>query len=158
MTKKIYYERVGKRYKPVYEYDSDFHDAFPKGSHLISCYPGGKSVRYNVDPNYAAMIAAARLAEDAICDAVYEASKVRPASREPLTEEQKAAFQRFVDLLPETDSMKYWMSRASTREIVEAGVDAMQKEANKLMQHQAVRNAYEHFMLMCKLAKEQENA
>ena len=56
--KKIFYEKVGGRYKPVYEYDQTLMDAFPKGTHVTVCYPGGQSTRYNIDPNYAAMIAA----------------------------------------------------------------------------------------------------
>ena len=35
--KKIYYEKVGRRYKPVAEYDPDYLDSFPKGSHLVMC-------------------------------------------------------------------------------------------------------------------------
>jgi hypothetical protein len=64
VMKKIFYEKVGRRYKPVREYDNDFLDSVPKGSHLVMSYPGGKSTRYNIDPNYAAMIAAGRVAED----------------------------------------------------------------------------------------------
>jgi hypothetical protein len=45
---------------------------------------------------------------------------------------------------------------SSTRDIVEAGLQAMQLEANKLMQHEAVRKAYEHFQLMCELTKNNE--
>lgn len=56
--KKIYYEKIGRKYVPVREYDSDFMDAWPKGTHLVMSYPGGQSKRYNIDPNYAAMIAA----------------------------------------------------------------------------------------------------
>ena len=62
--KKIYYEKVGRKYVPVAEYDSDYLDAFPKGSTLVICHPGGQSRRYNIDPDYAALIAAARVAED----------------------------------------------------------------------------------------------
>jgi hypothetical protein len=39
----------------------------------------------------------------------------------------------------------------------EAGVKAMQEEANKLMKHEGVRKAYEHFLLMCELTKEKQN-
>lgn len=53
--KKIYYEKQGRRYVPVYEYDSEFLDSFPKGNHLVMVYPGGSSRRYNIDPNYAAL-------------------------------------------------------------------------------------------------------
>ena len=76
--KKIFYEKVGRKYVPVHEYDSDLLHALPKGTHLIMVYPGGSSTRYNVDPNYAAMIAAGRVAEDAMTDAIRAASELRP--------------------------------------------------------------------------------
>jgi len=100
MTKKIYYEKLGRRYVPVAEYDNDLLDSFPKGNHLVMSYPGGQSRRFNIDPNYAAMIAAGRVAH------------------------------------------------------AEAGIKAMQEEADKLMKHEGVRKAYEHFLLMCELTKE----
>ena len=81
MTKKIYYEKVGRRYVPVAEYDSDFLDSFSKGNTLVMCYPGGKSRRYNVDPDYAGLIAAGRVAEDAISRAIMKASDLRRSTR-----------------------------------------------------------------------------
>ena len=88
--KKIYYEKIGRKYVPVSEYDNDLLDSFTKGTHLVMCYPGGSSRRYNIDPNYAAMIAAGRVAEDAICKAISKASELRP-QRTPLTEGQLKA-------------------------------------------------------------------
>ena len=41
------------------------------------------------------------------------------------------------------------------RDIAEAGVNAMQAEANQLMQHQTVRLAYDQFMMVCKLTQSQ---
>jgi len=32
----------------------------------------------------------------------------------------------------------------------------MQEEADKLMQHESVRKAYDHFVLMCQLVKEKD--
>jgi hypothetical protein len=72
----------------VSEYDSEYLDSFSKGTHIVMCYPGGQSRRYNIDPNYAAMIAAGRVAEDAICDAMRTASEMRP-QRTPITEGQR---------------------------------------------------------------------
>jgi len=40
------------------------------------------------------------------------------------------------------------------RDCAEAGVKAMQEEADKLMQHESVRKAYELFQLMCELTKD----
>ena len=90
--KKIFYEKVGRRYRPVHEYDSDLLNSLPKGSHLINVYPGGQSTRYNIDPNYAAMIAAGRVAEDAMSEAIRKASELRP-QRTTITPGQKRAWE-----------------------------------------------------------------
>lgn len=148
--KKIFYEKVGRRYKPVYEYDQTLMDAFPKGTHLVQCYPGGQSRRFNIDPNYAAMIAAGRLAEDAISKALMRASDLRP-KRAPITPGQKAAWEKLVDEFGEDARCLEW---PSAREACEEAVKAMQEEADKLMQHESVRKAYEHFILMCELVKD----
>lgn len=153
MTKKIFYERVGRRYQPVYEYDQELMMSFPKGSHLVVCYPGGQSTRYNINPNYAAMIAAGRLAEDTICQKMYEASEAKPKEY-PVTERQRLAWEEMKAAFG--DEM-FSLTFASTRDLAEAGVQAMQEEADKLMQNEAVRKAYEQFQLVCELTKHQAN-
>jgi len=151
--KKIYYEKVGRRYKPVAEYDNDYMDSFPKGNHLVMCYPGGTSRRFNIEPNYAAMIAAGRVAEDAISKAVQLSSEMRP-HREPITEKQRRAWE---NLSKAFGSDRYYVEIPSAREIAEAGVKAMQEEAMKLMQHESVKHAFEHLMFVAKLAYDENN-
>ena len=146
--KKIYYEKVGRRYVPVYEYDSDFLDAWPRGTHLVTCQPGGQSRRYNIDPNHAALIAAGIVAEDAISRAIHDASELRP-QRTPVTPAQQRAWRK---LAKELGDELCTLQGASSRDIAEAGVKAMQAEADKLMAHASVRHAYEQFLLVCKLA------
>ena len=148
--KEVFYKKVGRRYVPVSEYDSNLMDAMPKGAHITLVYPGGSSTRYNVDPNYAAMIAAGRVAEDAISSAVIKASELRPHNQ-PVTEEQRKAWD---NLTKAFGSSITYLEHPSAREIAEAGVKAMQLEADKLMQHESVRLAYEQFMLVCVLTKE----
>jgi hypothetical protein len=150
--KKIYYEKRGRRYVPVSEYDSEYLDSFSKGTHLVMSYPGGQSRRYNIDPNYAPMIAAARVAEDEICRAISKASELRP-QRTLITPGQKKAWEK---LAKELGDELATLNGLCIRDCAEAGVKAMQEEAEKLMQHDSVRKAYEHFQLMCKLTKEQE--
>jgi hypothetical protein len=154
MTKKIYYEKIGRRYRPVAEYDSTYMDSLPKGNHLVMCYPGGSSRRFNIDPNYAAMIAAGRVAEDAISSAVVKASEMRPRNT-PITEKQKKAWENMAKAF---GSERYYIEIPSAREIAEAGVKAMSIEAEKLLQNESVRKAYDHFVLMCKLTQESNNA
>jgi hypothetical protein len=150
-VKKIFYEKVGRRYKPVYEYDQTLMDAFPKGSHLVVCYPGGQSTRYNVDPAYAPMIAAGRVAEDAISQAIMRASDMRP-KEQPLTQEQRDAWENLVRVFGPSARQLEW---PSAREAAESAVKAMQQEAEHLLSNPSVRKSYERFLLICKLTAEE---
>ena len=150
MTKKVYYEKIGRRYVPVAEYDNDLLDSFPKGDHLVMCYPGGSSRRFNIQPDYASLIAASRVAEDAMCQAISKASEMRP-QRTPLTEGQRKAWHK---LAKEFGDELATLSLGCARDIAEAGIKALQDEAKVLYSNEAVRKAYEHFILLCELTKE----
>jgi hypothetical protein len=152
--KKVYYEKIGRRYVPVAEYDNDVLDSFPKGNHLVMCYPGGTSRRFNVEPNHAAMIAAGRVAEDAMSHAISKASELRP-KQTPITEGQRKAWKK---LAKEFGDELATLHINSARDIAEAGLKAMQDEAEKLMTVPSVKKAYEHFLLVAELTKENSNA
>lgn len=155
--KKIFYEKKGRRYVPVSEYDNELLDAFPKGDHLVSVYPGGSSRRYNIDPNYAALIAASRVCADSISKAITAASELRlgyKTRERPLTLEQRAAWENLIRVFGDDARQLEW---ASVRECAEAGAQALIDEAAELMYNPSVRQAYEHFELMCKLAKDHTN-
>ena len=151
MVKKILYEKVGRRYVPVAE-NYDNHYTFPKGNHLVMCYPGGESRQYNIDPNYAALIAASRVAEDAMCKALNKASEMRPA-RTPITPAQQRAWKK---LAREFGDELCTLNGASIHDIAEAGVRALQQEADKLLTNATVKAAYDQFLFVCALTKKQE--
>jgi len=148
--KKIYYEKVGRKYVPVAEYDNDFLDSFTKGTHLVMSYPGGTSRRFNIDPAYAPMIASGRVAEDAICRAISKASELRP-QRTPITPGQQRAWRK---LAKELGDELCTLHGLSVHDCAEAGVKAMMLEADKLMSNPSVKKAYEHFQLVCELTRE----
>lgn len=150
--KEIFYKKVGRRYVPVHEYDSELCSALPKGTHLIMCYPGGQTTRYKIDPNYAALIAAGRVAEDALSNAIHKASELRP-QKNPITPGQKKAWEK---LAKEFGDELATLQINSTRDIAEAGLKALEAEADKLMKHESVKRAYEQFLLVCELTKENE--
>ena len=150
--KTVYYIKDGRKYKPVAEYDQMLMDSFPKGNHIVMCYPGGQSRRYGIEPALAPMIAAGRYAEDAISKAIHDASEAKP-KQTPITPRQKAAW----------DEMKaafgdefFSLQFDSIRDLAEAGVKAMTEEAEKMLENESVRKAYEHFMLMCQLTKQHD--
>jgi hypothetical protein len=156
--KKIYYEKVGRKYVPVAEYDNDLLDSFPKGTHLVMCYPGGSSRRFNVDPDYAAMIAAGRVAEDAVSKKIMEATEIRRNYKNrntPLTPRQRAAWDKLIEEFGEDARQLEW---PSARECAEEAVKAMMAEANMLMTNPAVKKAWDNFMLVSELTKENKNA
>jgi len=146
----IFYIKKGRRYVPHSTYSNEFCDSFPKGTHLVDVYPGGTSRRFNINPAYAPMIAAGRVAEDKISEAIRKASDLRPKSK-PLTPGQKTAWDNLVKEFGEEARQLEW---PSAREACEEAVKAMQEEADKLMTHESVRKAYDHFQLMCELTKE----
>lgn len=150
--KKIYYEKVGRRYVPVAEYDSEYLDSFPKGNHLVMCYPGGTSRRFNITPALAPMIAAGRLAEDAICKAINKASELRP-QHTPLTPKQKKAWEALAEAFGDELTT---LRGLSIHDCAEAGVKAMQDEAEKLLKNDSARRAYEQFLIVCELTKEKD--
>ena len=150
MQKTIFYKKEGRKYVPVYEYDQTLLDALPKGTHMIQVYPGGQSTRYNVDPNYAAMIAAGRVAEDTISKILMKASDLRP-KKAPLTPGQRKAWNNLIKEFGEDARCLEW---PSAREACEEAVKAMTAEAEKLMTNPSVRKAYERFLFIAELTKE----
>jgi hypothetical protein len=153
-NREIFYRKVGNRYKPVSEYDSQLCDAFPKGDHLVQCYPGGTLRRFNINPKLAPMIAAGRFADEAMSAAIVKASEMRP-QRMPLTEGQRQAWKK---LAKEFGDELASIAIPSAREIAEAGVNAMVQEAEKLMEHPMVQEAYNEFMATCKLVMDQKKS
>jgi len=150
--KETFYKKVGRRYVPVSEYDIDLFNSMSKGSHLVMCYPGGRSIRYNVNPNHAALIAASRVAEDAMTHALFRASEMRPKHR-PYTEKQKQAW---LNLQRAFGDDMYALNSESARGIAEAGIRALQEEADKLLTNSAVRLAYDHFLMVAELTKKEK--
>jgi len=147
----IFYVKRGRRYIPHSTYSSEFCDSFPKGTHLVQSYPGGSMRRFNIDPAYAPMIAAGRVAEDAISNALMKANELRPQTT-PIT---PAAQRAWMKLKKELGN-EAMLTRGSAREAAEAAVKAMAEEAEKLMQNESVKQAYDHFILLCELSRTYE--
>ncbi len=152
MTKKIFYEKIGRRYVPVMEHDYELIDGLPRGNHMIMVYPGGQSTRYNIEPALAPMIAAGRVAEDRMCEALRRASEMRPA-RTPITPGQQRAWKKLAN---EFGDELATLNTASNHDIAQAGIKALQKEAEQLLTNPAVRLAYEQFLLVCELTKKHD--
>jgi hypothetical protein len=82
-----------------------------------------------------------------------KASELRP-QQTPITLGQKRAWEK---LAREFGSDLATLSGLCIRDCAEAGVNAMQQEADKLMKVPAVRLAYEHFQMICQLTAQQKD-
>jgi len=153
MVKAVFYEKVGRKYVPVREYDSLLMESFPEGAHLVITYPGGRSTRYNVDPDHAGLIAASRVAEDAMTTAMRMASELKPTTT-PLTESQRKAWKK---LAKEFGTELCTLQASSAHDIAQAGINALLSQANVLYSNPAVRDAYEKFLFVCALTKQKDN-
>ena len=149
----IFYIKKGRRYVPHSTYSSEFCDSLPKGTHLVQSYPGGSSRRFNIDPAYAPMIAAGRVAEDAMCRALQKASEMKPRQT-PITEGQRKAWCK---LAKEFGDELATLNVNSAHDIAEAGIKALIEEADKLLVNPAVRKAYERFLFVVELTKDHKN-
>jgi hypothetical protein len=96
------------------------------------------------------MIAAGRVAEDAISKVLMRASDLRP-KRAPLTEGQRAAWDNLIKEFGEEARCLEW---PSAREACEEAVKAMQLEADKLLENPIVRQAYDRFLFIAELTKD----
>lgn len=148
--KEVFYKKVGRRYVPVSEYDSELSDAYTQGAHLVVVKPGSTSKKYNIDPAFAPMIAAGRYAEDAMAKVLSDASSARISCRE-VTPEQKLAWD---NLKKSFNGDLYYYEYPSTHDAIQAGVTAMQKEADKLLTNPSVKQAWDRFMMLCQLTYE----
>lgn len=147
--KEVFYKKVGRKYVPVKEYDDNLIRALPYGSHLIEVSKNSVTTIRNINPNFAAMIAAGLLSERKISDSIMNSLAMRP-TKSTLTEEQREAWNAFSAALGDSIYPLQW---PSVYEAVKAGVIAMQEEADKLMQNPTVKQAHDHFLTLFELSK-----
>jgi hypothetical protein len=144
-----FYKKVGKRYIPVSQFDSELLSAYPNGTHLTICIPGKSSRRFNIEPAFAPMIAAGGYAEEAIAQVMMEKLSLSP-QKYPLTIEQKKAWENFKEVMGEDNCR---LSSGSIMEAVRAGVNVMAEEAKELLENPALQNSYDNFILLSKLTR-----
>lgn len=149
--KETFYKKVGRKYVPVYEYDQELMDSFPKGHHLVSVIPGLQSTKYHIDPALAPMVAAGYYCVEAMTKAMTEKNIPYP-SKTPITEEQRDLWRKLNKAFGTDVTMNY----KCNHDVAQAGVDALTKETEKLLEHPSVRDAYNQFMMVCKLVYEEQ--
>lgn len=122
------YIKVGRRYKPIYEYDQKVCDSFPVGSHLVVCEPGHRLTRFSVDPDFAPVLAAIAKGRDAAVDVIQKATEARYTRSVKLSPKELEAFEVWKDA---TGKDTLVLERASAVEVFEAFEKALIEAARR---------------------------
>lgn len=123
MSAKILYEKRGRRYIQVN--DPWAYYGLGKGDWLVKVKPGVTSVRLQLEPDHAALDAALRDFEDALVDALHEASKLR-SSNQKISEKERKAWDVFTAAMGA--DMPTYFAYPSLVEIAQAGVAAVREK------------------------------
>lgn len=140
--KYVLYEKRGRRYYPVSEYDPKVTDAFPEGFTLVHVKPGSTSYRFRVDPAVPELLAAARIMEDAMLEAMHKAAKYKPEPV-PVTEEEREAWKHLEAVLEKNEAAGSRMLRlwgCSANDMIEAGIKVLEDHLKSKRSNQNARS------------------
>lgn len=154
----LYKREVSKngkvRYVPVAHYSEESISSYPYGTHLVVCRAGSTRRIYNVDVDYAPLIAAMHHCIDDMATAVYEASQAKP-KKTPVTPEQKEAWE---NLKKAYGDELFSITYPSAHDVAKAGIEALYDVIKNRMEVPAVKAAYENFMLIFNLMADYERS
>jgi len=103
--------------------------------------------KFNINPNHAAMIAAGRIAHEAITSAISGDNRIQP-TRKALTIAEKKAWDNLIKVWG--DSAKQ-LQYPCASDVATGAVNAMVKEASYFMENEMCKAAYEEFEATCRL-------
>jgi len=137
-------------FEPVAIWSYKLLDSLPYGSHLVRVSPGSRSMKYTIDPDRAAVVAALEYARDAITNSIVESSKASP-TQEPVTQMQKEAWDNMKEAF---DNDIAGIQFPSAHEIARDVLSQLEFEIEDMLNNPGVKQAYDHFVLLAKLAGE----
>lgn len=147
----IYYKKVGRKYVEVAH--GDVINSYPMGASLVICEPGSTMRYYKIDPALAPMAAASQTAKQILSKVLMDELSMRP-SKTIHTEEQVDAWEKLSEAFGDRIHPLQW---PSVHTAVEAAMKVLQQDAQKMLEYPAVKKAYEDFLLVYKLTKEQND-
>jgi len=139
-------------FEPVSIWSYKLLDSLPYGSHLVRVSPGSRAVKYAIDPDRAAVIAALEYARDAITSSIVESSKASP-TQEPVTEMQKEAWDNMKEAFGNDMA---GIQFPSAHEIARDVLSQLEFEIEDMLSNENVKRAYDEFALLAKLCGQEK--
>lgn len=137
------------KYVPVSEYDSELSDAFQEGTHLVVTVPGTRSRVYNINPDYATVLAVLSRFKTDLATLIVRSSEMRPPRGETTPEQIEAwnnAKKAFGD-------DRFYVTYPSAHTVIETLNNFVVEESNKLLTNPALKKAWDNFQTLSGLSK-----
>lgn len=147
----VYYKKVGRKYVEVAR--SEVNSSYPLGASLVIAEPGATMKYYKIEPALAPLVAASQNAKRILSKVLMDELSLRP-SKKLYTEEQAAAWKNLSETLGEEIHPLQW---PSVYNAVEAAMKVLQEDAKHMLEYPVVKKAYEDFLLVYKLTKEEHD-
>lgn len=124
----VLYKKVGRKYIPIRQTFGSYDLPTMKVGSFVLTYAyadGGQSYTYDVTPDTASFVAASKVAQKAMEEAIQEKCKYRP-EHVKWTKKQQDIMADFQQQMFEAGgNMPTWWTSASGYEIAQAGIDAV---------------------------------
>lgn len=126
------YKKVGRRYREIGVCDLEA-SYYPHGAHLVICEPGSQLTYYNIEPQDAAVLAAAQKLRAAMVTAMREASTPRltRVDRRPLTAKERKGWEAYKAVAGEPNML--YLEGVSMHDVVEAAIGVVVREAKSAL-------------------------
>jgi len=144
-----YYEKVNGEFVPVLEYNSYLMDALPEGHHLISVDGHLTVRRRDINPDFATVHAAMVIAEEEITKLLANIYRMNEG-RVKLTEEENELWTQLSKALVNSE---FSVVRKSPADIAREISAKVVEKAEELRKIPAVKEAWDHYLLVATLAK-----
>ncbi len=152
----FYYKKVqtgGRpRYEPVGEYETQYYEdgkAHPFGHHMTVVSQSSVITRYNVDPDFASIEAAALIMENELVDILVDAGKAEPDANKPFTSEQLEAWHKCEEVFGGRFCIRYPNKFDITKKLV----DRIAAKAKELNTNEATKQAHDNYIMLATLSK-----
>ena len=120
--KEIFYKKVGRKYVPVQEYDSELLCSLAYGFHLVHVREGWTSYLHKIDPADAAVLAACGKLRDAMLAAMQKAAELELIPDLKNSKKYTKAYKEFDDKVKNTVAGRIVGRYNSRADLVDAAI------------------------------------
>ena len=151
MSKTVYIKK-DDQYVEIGQLDSPLRDQIIQhGTHLVISNNSGVGIRYNIDTNYIALLAAMRNIENEVIDILLKHNEIQS---DLISEDDIELFKEFKSKLSSGTKHRFYYN--SVQEVVNKMSNALFERIQPILENPSVKMAYEHYLNVSRLVYEDQ--